>query len=438
MEVTRNGQGRRKIPDDRNYREQRAREERTRTFEHSGTASGAGVRNRPSVRTEDSISMRLWQGFLRLVADMRENRKNKMDWFLLFMIVGVLAAGLLMLYSASYPYAYYNEGGDGAYYLKRQLLFAVLGLIGMYATSLLPMWFLRKCATGLIAISIFLLALLYVLPKYGGERRWINLGGGFTFQPSEMAKFAVILFLAKWYDQNRNRVHQFGTGVCVPAVAVAVIGCLILFETHLSGFILITLIGMTIMFIAGIKLRWFGILFALLAAGGSAVLMFTDYMKTRLTVWLDPFSDRLGDGWQNIQANYAISLGGLGGLGFTESRQKYLYISEPQNDFIFAVVCEELGFIGATIVLLAFVVLVWRGLSVSMSSTSRFQQLLGIGISAQIGWQTLLNVGVVTRALPNTGISLPFFSSGGTSLFILLLSMGVLLAVSRNSVKKTV
>ena len=351
--------------------------------------------------------------------------------------LALLVVGLIMMYSASYAYAHYYQHGDSTYYIGKQFLYAVVGLVAMLIVSLLPMWFLKRCVPWLVGIATVLLIIVYFVPTKS-EHRWIKIGESFSFQPSEIGKLAVILFIALYAANNADRIQSFKYGLLGYLPVVGIIALLIVGETHLSCFILICLISATMMYVGGTPKKWL-LLIGLCALAGAAVLvLFTTYMKTRIEVWIDPFNDPLGDGWQNIQAHYAIASGGLLGQGLGNSRQKYLYISEPQNDFIFAVICEELGFVGAIAIMVLFAAFVWRGLTVSMSNPDRFARLLGVGVTAQIGWQAILNIGVVTRALPNTGISLPFFSYGGTALVMLLVSVGLLLAVSRGAAKKTI
>ncbi|MBQ1553825.1 MAG: FtsW/RodA/SpoVE family cell cycle protein, partial [Clostridia bacterium] len=318
----------------------------------------------------------------------------------------------------------------------------------------------------LMGICYFLLALVLALPRIEHVHRWINLGFT-TFQPSEIAKFAAILWCATYISDhykeinitsypdletkarvNRSKVRKwfysmgqsFMTGVLPFLIWLGPMLVLIVIEPHLSCTVLMVLIIGTMMFVGGTNKGFFTILIALAVLAGYLVI-YTDivpYGSKRIKVWQDPFYDKLGDGWQNIQSLYAISSGGLFGVGIGNSKQKYLYIAEPQNDFVFAVICEEVGLIGAMLVVAMFVFFVWRGFSVSLANPNRFCKLVGIGITAQIGFQMLLNICVVTNMVPNTGISLPFFSYGGTSLMMLLLEIGVLLAISRTSPNKII
>lgn len=384
----------------------------------------------------------IWQAIKRdikrLGEDMAANARNKAaraDIWLVVATVVLLMVGLLMLYSASYAYAHYHENGDSTYYIGRQVLFAVFGLVAMYIASLLPMWFIKKMAYPVLAFAWVLLVIVMLLPPIKGEHRWIDLGFT-TFQPSEIGKLAVVLFIARWATDHAMQIKTFRYGVLPYLICVGLTAGLIVIETHLSCFVLICLIAATLMYVGGTQTRWLILAGAGAAGGGLVMIKTVSYMQDRIAAWIDPLAYKLGIGWQNIQSFFAISSGGLLGQGLGNSRQKYLYISEPQNDFIFAVVAEELGFVGSAIVICLFIFFVWRGLTVSMANSDRFARLLGIGITAQIGWQTILNIAVVTGALPNTGISLPFFSYGGTALLMLLGSVGLLLAVSRNASNK--
>ncbi len=366
------------------------------------------------------------------------DRSMGFDIVTLGVVMVLLVIGVLMMYSASYSYAEYYHSGDSTFYLRRQLIYAVIGVIAMFIASLLPMWFIKRATWYVVGIAIFLLILVLAISNED-QKRWIRIGG-FSFQPSEIGKLAIIIYLARYMSKNSWRIQTFKYGVLRCAPIVLIIAGLTVIETHLSCFVLMCLIAITLMFVGGTPKKWMIVIGCVAVLAGVVVIFGTDYMKERLVVWRDPYNDGdngLAAGWQNIQAHYALASGGLLGQGIGNSRQKYLYIAEPQNDFIFAVIGEELGFVGAVGIMLIFAFFVWRGLTISMSNTDRFARLLGVGITAQVGWQTLLNIAVVTRALPNTGISLPFFSYGGTALVMLLFSAGLLLSVSRGATNKT-
>ncbi len=394
------------------------------------------------------------------------NKRIAFDKPMLIIVLLLVVTGLVTMYSASYAYSYYMND-NSTYYISRQFAFACVGIIAMFAVSIIPPEKYKGKVTWIVYFtSIALLVVALFSPMVNGVHRWISLGF-MSFQPSEIAKFAVILWCAYYinikYDKintvqykssaqkiraNNNKAYAFWHsmlqnflyGVLPFIIMAAPIILLLLKEPHLSCTVLIVLILGTMMYVGGTNGYYFA---ALVALGAVALYLIIfsgliSYSSTRIEVWLNPFSDRLGAGWQNIQSLYAISSGGLFGVGLGNSRQKYLYISEPQNDFIFAVICEELGLVGALAIVLLFVLFVWRGLALSISHPDRFCKLVGIGITAQIGFQTLLNICVVTNMVPNTGISLPFFSYGGTSLVMLLVEVGILLAISRRSPNKII
>ncbi len=357
-----------------------------------------------------------------------------MDLPFLLLVLLLVGFGLIMLFSASYAVALYRRG-DAYAYIRPQLLFAAVGLAGMYAASRVDYHVFHKLAWPLMLLSLVLLVIVLAMPEYNGCKRWLVLPGLGTLQPSEIAKFAVVLTFSHIISMHHTQMEKFSVGVLPFALVLGAVSALMLLEPHLSGTLLILGIGAVLMFVGGTGLRWF-----LLAGGcgaaavGGAVVLLPDlvpYAQDRLASWLDPFADPLGDGHQTIQSLYAIGSGGATGLGLGNSRQKHLYVPEPQNDFIFSILCEELGFIGACAVALLFVLLLLRGVTIAIHAPDKFGALLVVGFTVQVALQAALNIAVVTNTIPNTGISLPFFSSGGTSLMMLLGEMGVVLSVSR-------
>ena len=348
----------------------------------------------------------------------------------------LLAYGLLMLFSAGYAVALYRRG-DAYTYIRPQLLFAALGIAAMYAASLVDYHIWHKLAWWLMGISLVLLVVVLFMPEYNGCKRWIVIPGLGTLQPSEIAKFSVVLVFSHIISLNHDRMKGFSTGVLPFALVLGAVAVLMLLEPHLSGTVLILGIGAVLMFVGGTGLRWFGAAAALgVGAIAAAVVFLPDlvpYATSRLSSWLDPFADPLGAGHQTIQSLYAIASGGIVGLGLGNSRQKYLYVPEPQNDFIFSILCEELGFVGAALVVLLFLALFLRGMQIAVRARDKFGALLVVGFVTQVILQAVLNIAVVTNTIPNTGISLPFFSSGGTSLLMLLGEMGIVLSVSRQA-----
>lgn len=371
-----------------------------------------------------------------------------LDMPLLIFILVLLAIGLVMLFSASYANSYYLQG-NSYYYISRQAVFAVFGVAAMLLISTFDYHSFHKLAIVIFGVSVFLLVFLLIC-RYahiesianweGDATRWLNFGF-VSFQPSEIAKFALIVLFAHMISRNLDRMDTFRYGV-VPYVAImGLVAALIFLESHLSATLIILALGAIMMFVGGTKPRWFLIGGVLVAA----VLLFVvvtkgGYQMDRIRIWLDPFSSDLDRDLthQTRQSLYAIGSGGLLGVGLGQSRQKYLYLPAPQNDFIFAIVCEELGFVGALVIIVLFALLIWRGVYVSIHARDKFGMLLGLGITFQVGLQAVLNICVVTNTIPNTGISLPFFSYGGTALLMLLGQMGILLNISRSAnVEKT-
>ncbi|MEF2801597.1 MAG: putative lipid II flippase FtsW [Acutalibacter sp.] len=371
-----------------------------------------------------------------------------LDMPLLIFILVLLAIGLVMLFSASYANSYYLQG-NSYYYISRQAVFAVFGVAAMLLISTFDYHSFHKLAIVIFGVSLFLLVFLLIC-RYahiesianweGDATRWLNFGF-VSFQPSEIAKFALIVLFAHMISRNLDRMDTFRYGV-VPYVAIiGLFAALIFLESHLSATLIILALGAIMMFVGGTKPRWFLIGGVLVAA----VLLFVvvtkgGYQMDRIRIWLDPFSSDLDRDLthQTRQSLYAIGSGGLLGVGLGQSRQKYLYLPAPQNDFIFAIVCEELGFVGALVIIVLFALLIWRGVYVSIHARDKFGMLLGLGITFQVGLQAVLNICVVTNTIPNTGISLPFFSYGGTALLMLLGQMGILLNISRSAnVEKT-
>ncbi|WP_308753753.1 putative lipid II flippase FtsW [uncultured Anaerotruncus sp.] len=360
--------------------------------------------------------------------------KGGIDLTFMFLVLILLAIGLIMLFSASYASAYY-ETGNSFYYISRQLLFAIVGIIGMFVVANIDYHILHRFAFLIYIGTVFLLILVLFVHTREDARRWIPLGFT-TFQPSELAKFAVVLIFAHLISTNYEKMKDPKYGVWPFLALMGVVVLLMLLEPHLSGTILILSIGIIMMFVGGTDLKWFMIGGLLLAAAVVVIVLIPGvipYAMSRIQHWRDPWIDPQGKGFQTIQSLYAIGSGGLMGVGIGNSRQKHLYLPEPQNDFIFSVVCEELGFIGATLIILVFVLLVWRGYVIAMRCRDRFGSMLAIGLTTQVGVQTILNIAVVSNTIPNTGISLPFFSSGGTALVMLLAEMGVILSVSRQT-----
>ncbi len=359
-----------------------------------------------------------------------------LPFFILILVL--LVVGLIMMFSASYPVAYYRMG-DSFYFLKRQLLFAVIGVLLMIGISYIDYHNLHRFAYFFLGLSYIALLLVLVLPaNEDGVHRWIGVGG-YGIQASEFSKFAIVLFLAHWGSLYYNKMDTIKYGVLPALVVFVSTAVLLVLEPHYSSIVIVLLLTVTMLFLSGINVKWIIAVFvaaviAFLIAWVTGILT---YAMSRMDGWGQALiytnEDMWQKTWQTRNSLYAIGSGGLFGLGLGNSRQKYLYLPEPQNDFIFAVVCEELGLVGAIVILLIFALLVWRGITLSLRAQDRFGKLLGIGLTAQIGLQVILNILVITDWLPNTGISLPFFSYGGSSLVVLLAQMGVVLSISRHS-----
>ena len=363
---------------------------------------------------------------------------GRMDLPFLLLTLLLTVMGLVMLFSASFPSANY-ETGDPTFYLKRQGLFALLGLAAMVVMSRMNYQKLRRYSVLLVGISLFLL-LLVLVPGLGinenGATRWLGKKGVLTFQPSEIAKLAVIVFFADSISKKKNLMETFKYGIRPYLLLLAFYAVLMLLEPHLSGTILIVGTGVVLIIVGGINKKWaIGGIGAVAAVGFAYVKLVEtgviSYGASRIEMWKNPFVDPLKDGYQLSQSLITIGSGGLTGVGLGKSRQKFLYLPEEHNDFIFAVVCEELGLIGATLVMLVFALLILRGFWIALQARDRFGALLVVGIMTQIGLQTFFNIAVVSGLVPTTGISLPFFSYGGTALALQLFEMGIVLSVSR-------
>lgn len=366
-------------------------------------------------------------------------KKNKrwsvgsLDMPFLILVLFLLGFGLVMVCSASYVSAY-SKYGDSFYYFKRQAIYALLGLACMFVAAFFDYRHLRKMAPVILLVAFILIAVVLIPGigvKVGGGRRWLNLP--IRIQPSELAKLAIVIFFASYISANQKYMNKFKVGVMYPMIVLAVFVGLVAVEPHLSGAILILAIGVVMLFVGGSSLKWLGGFAAAGAAGMGVLMLVSDYAMTRIKTWLDPYSDIRGDGYQTVQSLLAVGSGGFFGLGLGQSRQKHLYIPEAQNDYIFSIVAEELGFIGCMIVIALFILLIWRGFSIAFHTQDKFGSLIVIGIMSRIAIQTILNIAVVTNAIPVTGIGLPFFSYGGTSLIVLLVEVGIVLSVSRFS-----
>ncbi len=363
----------------------------------------------------------------------RPRAENKVDIPFLILVMLLLAVGLIMLYSASYAQSEYDTGYEiSTKYLQKQAVCAAIGLIAMYFFSRIPAAVWYNLAWPLYGISILLLlSVLVIGQEVNGARRWISIAG-IQFQPSEVAKFTMILLFARLTVKYGPDAKKFRFGVL--GFGFALLGILVplALEKHLSAIMLMGMVAVVMMFVAGTSVKW------LLAGAGAAVVFvlvyitFMGYAGDRVTAWLHPELDPGDTGYQILQSLYAIGSGGLFGLGWGKSRQKYLYLPFQYNDYIYAIVCEELGLVGALLIIALFSALILRGYWVALRARDRFSTVLAAGLTTLIAIQTILNLGVVSNLLPSTGIALPFFSYGGTALAVNLGEMGVILSISRN------
>lgn len=364
-----------------------------------------------------------------------ERRPSRADLPFLLLTLFLLTIGVIMVLSASFASAYYDiqgeTGHDPVYFFSRQLVFAGAGVGVMFLCSRIPMSTYHRLAPAAMAAALLcLVAVLFIGTVVNGARRWINLGFT-TFQPSEITKIAIILYFSSLICKYRDRMRTFRYGILPFAAILAAIAALLVLEPHFSATIIVLMLGAVMLFLGGVRLYWFIGAGGILAVGGFLAIKLVPYVAERVASFADPFSDLTGDGWQIVQSLYAIGSGGLMGLGLGQSRQKYLYLPEEHNDFIFSVVCEELGFIGAAVVLILFALLIVRGYWLSLHAPDRFSFLVGSGITTMLGLQVILNVAVCTNLVPCTGISLPFFSYGGTALLIQMAEAGIMLSISR-------
>lgn len=354
------------------------------------------------------------------------------DYWLMASIFGLLAIGIVMVYSAGSVLGFHDYG-DPFYFVKRQLLFAVLGLIAMFLTMNLDYRGLRKYAK-LGLIVCFALLIIVLIPGIGvvrgGARSWLGISS-FGIQPSEFMKLGMILFLSFWLSKEDYRITHFTRGLLPPLGVICLAFGLIMLQPDLGTGTVMFGAALLIVFTAGARIKHLAGLALIGVFAFVGLILAAPYRLQRITAFLDPWSDPLGAGYQIIQSLYAIGPGGLAGLGLGMSRQKYSYVPEPQTDFIFSILAEELGFIGGLAVLLLFLILIWRGMRIAMTIDDTFGSLLAVGIVGMVGVQVVINIGVVIGLMPVTGITLPLISYGGSSLTLMLTALGILLNLSR-------
>lgn len=365
----------------------------------------------------------------------RQRVQKSPDFILMITTIALVFIGIIMVFSSSWPEAMV-EYNDGYRFLKRQIVSASLGFAAMIFCMNLDYKIYKK-----FALPIFLLSMLSCLMIFTplgieikGARRWINLGFT-TFMPSDIMKIGSVIYLASYLTRNRKNLKSFVKGTIPTLIVIGIACAMIYIQKDLGTTLSLAMTLMAMFFIAGIKLNHL-----LFMAGGGALFLYlsivsegNEYRLSRWTTFLDPFADKLDAGWQVVQSLYALGSGGLFGLGLGKSRQKFFYIPEAYNDFIFSIIGEELGLIGSLTVLFLFLVLIWRGIVIALKTEDLFGSLLATGITAQIAMQALINIAVATSSIPTTGITLPFISYGGTSLLFYMASVGILLNISRKA-----
>jgi len=365
------------------------------------------------------------------------------NWFLICVML-LLIFGAVMSFSASSVYAS-NKYGDSAYFFKRYILYSLLSIIVSvpFVIFMTPRYWKAAGVVIYAGTVLLLLVVLAVGSARGGAQRWLELGP-ITIQPSEIAKMALVMVLALYMSKHEKEVtsvHQFGGsfkhGVLIPGCIIGVIIVLVALEKHISGIIIIGMIGISVMFLGGTRGKWMFLIVGAIVLAACGLVLVSDYAQVRVNTWINiDVADPRGAAWQTLQGLYAIGSGGLFGRGLGNSLQKYGYVSEPQNDFIFTIICEELGFFGALLVIGLFVLLAIRGFKIAANAPNKFCSLVVYGLVFKTVLQAALNIAVVTNTIPNTGIALPFFSSGGTALALQIFEMAIILSISRYSTVK--
>ena len=360
--------------------------------------------------------------------------KEPVDFIILITVLILLATGIIMVLSASSPTSL-SESGDSYRYVYRQAFAAAVGIVVMVVLSKVDYRIYEKYYKIIYYFCIILLASVFVFGTSAqGATRWVDLGF-ISFQPSEVAKVGIIIFYAEYLTRNKDKLKTFKDGFFKPLLwLIPIIIIVFLFQNHLSATIIICGLALLLMFMAGCKISHFFIVgIPAVIAVGAYLIGRGGFRLERLVSFLNPWADVADTGWQIVQSLYAIGSGGLFGAGLGASKQKYLYLPEPHNDFIFAVLAEELGFVGCAVVILLFAIFVWRGIVTAMKAKDMFGSLVAIGITSLIAMEVIINIAVVTASMPVTGMSLPFFSYGGTALIIQLATVGILLNISKNA-----
>jgi len=370
--------------------------------------------------------------------------KGSIDmWFLLWAML-IVCFGIVMSYSASAVFAQERYDSSMHFFIRHIAFTLAAAIVTAVFVIFARPWHWRIIGVGMYVLAVLLLLVVQVAgDEGGGAQRWIAIGS-ITIQPSEIAKTAVVMVLALYlskYEKEVNSTHKFGGnfkhGFLMPMIIIGILCALIAIQPHLSGLMIVGMIGVAVMYLGGTRLKWLFAFLGIILVAGIIFISFFGYTVERINIWLHIDEvDPLGEAWQTLQGLYAIGSGGFFGLGLGSSRQKYGYVSQPQNDFIFTIICEELGFIGAFALMFLFALLIWRGIKIGQNAPDKFCALTVWGLTFKIALQVLMNIAVVTNSMPNTGVSLPFISSGGTSLMIQIFEIGIILSISRFSTQK--
>lgn len=358
--------------------------------------------------------------------------KTEFDLVIFYTTMALVLFGIVMVFSASYIQASFKHN-DGYFFLKRNIIYAILGFCGMIFTSKIDykFWKQKSLPICIFTVICLILVLTPIGIKANGARRWLGVGGA-TFQPSDVAKFVTIIITAKMIEKKYDNIKSLTKGVLPILIIPSIFFILIMLQPNMSTAGTLIIVLFIMLFVAGMNMKF---VWSMMIAGAVlfvSLIIVEPYRLKRFTAFLDPFQDPLGSGYQVIQSLYAIGSGGLFGLGLGKSRQKYFYIPEPQNDFIFSIIGEELGLVGCIIVIMLFVILVYRCVKIALKTKDLFACMVVIGIGAQIGIQAALNIAVATSSMPATGVALPFVSYGGTSLTVLMGEIGIVLNISKN------
>lgn len=369
---------------------------------------------------------------MKVIGSKGKRKIGEIDYGIFYTVALLLTIGVVMVYSASsYTAMFTTPNKDSMYFLKKQLISAVIGIFAMAFAMCFDYHKLKKYTLGIMIVSIPLLIAVFFFPATNGARRWVYIGSQ-SFQPSDLAKYITVLFLAMSLEAKGEGVKKFSSGILPYLVVSGFYAALVLAEKNLSIASVIMIVTFIVLFAAGGQMKHlFGVVAPVIGAAAVAFIIFEPYRLRRLLNFTDPWKDPSGNGYQLIQSFYALGSGGITGLGLGQSRQKTLYMPEPHNDFIFAIIGEELGLIGCIFIITLFVILIWRGISVAMKARDTYGTLLAVGITSVIAVQSIINIAVVTGSMPVTGVPLPFISYGGTALVINMTAIGILLNISR-------